>query len=155
MKKNLFPLIATIMGFLIMLYGIYDSAKGDMSKISAFINVPSFLIVIVGSLAATAIIFPLTSLKKIPKLYGAMMSEPVVQLKDLPSLFESISQQARKDGILSLESKLEEIVVDFIRRGIQMVVDGAEAEELRKMVQQRYPDGGKAIFEPMPNPFES
>ena len=30
-----------------------------------------------------------------------------------------------------------------------------EAEELRKMVQQRYPDGGKAIFEPMPNPFES
>lgn len=135
MKKNFFPLIATVLGLGVMLYGIYSSAKGDMSKLVAFVDIPSFVIVVLGSLVATAIIYPIADLKKLPKLWGAMLSEPVVQLKDLPPLFESIAQQARKDGILSLESKLEEIEDDFIRRGIQMVVDGLEAEELRQILE--------------------
>ena len=135
MKKDFFPLIATLAGIAVMGYGIFDGAGGDMTKFTAFINIPSFIIVIVGSLVATAIIFPLTDLKKLPKLWGVMLSEPSVKLEDLPPLFESISQQARKDGILSLESKLEEIEDDFIRRGIQKVVDGSEAEELRQILE--------------------
>lgn len=135
MKKNFFPLIATALGFGIMLYSIFAGADGDMEKFGAFIDVNSFLIVIVGSLAATAIIYPLSDLKKLPKLWGAMLAEPAVKLEELPPLFESISQQARKDGILSLEAKLEEIDDEFIRRGIQMVVDGSEAEELRQILE--------------------
>lgn len=135
MKKNFFPLIATLAGLGVMAFGIISGAKGDMTKFVMFIDIPSFVIVILGSLVGTAIIYPLSDLKKLPKLWGVMLSEPAVKLEELPSLFESISQQARKDGILSLEAKLEEIEDDFIRRGIQMVVDGAEAEELRQVLE--------------------
>lgn len=131
MKKNFFPLIAIAAGIGVVAYGIF----GGGGNIQMFIDIPSLIIVIGGSLASIAIIYPLSDLKKIPKFFGVMMTEPAVQLKDLPPLFESISQQARKDGILSLESKLEEIEDDFIRRGIQMVVDGSEAEELRQVLE--------------------
>ena len=131
MKKNFFSLIAIAAGIGVVVYGII----GGGGVIGTFIDIPSLIIVIGGSLSSVAIIYPLAELKKIPKLFGVMLTEPVVQLKDLPPLFESISQQARKDGILSLESKLEEIEDEFIRRGIQMVVDGSEAEELRQVLE--------------------
>lgn len=131
MKKNFFSLIAIIAGIAVVVYGII----GGGGNIGMFIDIPSFIIVIVGSLASVAIIYPLNDLKKIPKLFGVMMTEPSVSLKELPPLFESIAQQARKEGVLSLEAMLEDIQDDFIRRGIQMVVDGSEAEELRQVLE--------------------
>lgn len=131
MKKNFFSLIAMVAGIGVVIYGII----GGGGTIGMFIDFPSLFIVLVGSMSSVAIIYPLSDLKKIPKLFNAMLTESVMQLKDLPPLFEEIAQQARKEGILSLESKLDEISDDFIKRGIQMVVDGAEAEELRQVLE--------------------
>lgn len=131
MKKNFLPLIAIICGIAVVLYGIF----GGGGSIGMFIDIASLFIVIVGSFCALAIVYPLSALKKIPKLFGALLSEQSISLVELPVLFESLSQQAKKDGVLALESRLGEIDNDFIRRGIQMIVDGAEGEEIRRTLE--------------------
>ena len=131
MKKNFFPLIAMVGGIGIVLYGIFGGG-GDLMM---FVDIASLLIVVVGSLFALGIIYPLKDLMKIPKLFAAMLSEQSISLSELPPLFESLSQQAKRDGVLALESKLGEIDNDFIRRGIQMIVDGSEGEEIRKALE--------------------
>lgn len=131
MKKNFFPLIAMVGGIGVVIYGII----GGGGNIISFISVSSLFIVIIGSLCSLGIIYPLSMLKNIPKLFTAMLSEQTVSLVELPPLFESLSQQAKKDGVLALESKLAEIDNDFIRRGLQMVVDGTEGEEIRQALE--------------------
>ena len=131
MKKNFFPLIAMVGGIGVVLYGIF----GGGGQLGMFIDIASLFIVIVGSFCSLAIIYPLSLLKNIPKLFAAMLSEQSISLVELPPLFESLSQQAKRDGVLALESKLGEIDNDFIRRGVQMIVDGVEGEEIRRALE--------------------
>ena len=55
MKKNFFPLIAMVLGILIVLYGIF----GGGGNLIMFFDVASLLIVIVGSFFALGIIYQL------------------------------------------------------------------------------------------------
>lgn len=131
MKKNFFPLIAMIGGIGVCLYGII----GGGGTISMFISVSSLFIVLVGSFASLAIVYPLSMLKNIPKLFNALLSEQTISLKELPTLFEGLALEAKKNGILALDSKIPEIGNEFIQRGIQMVVDGIDANEIRNSLE--------------------
>lgn len=126
----MFPLVALILGFAIIFYGIID-ADGDVMM---FISIPGLLIVVGGSLAAVAVTYSLNDLKKIPKLLGVLLSKPTYQLADLVEIFERLSQKSRHEGILSLESEVEKLEDEFLKKGIQLVVDGSEADEIKKIL---------------------
>ncbi|MGL4338003.1 MAG: motility protein A [Turicibacter sp.] len=130
MKRNYFPLLAMLIGIGVIFFGIYD-ADGQLMM---FVSVASLFIVIGGSFAALAISFPISQLKKIPKLLGILVSEQIYNLVDVTNIFEQLSLKSRKDGILSLEDELGEIEDVFMRRGLQMVIDGAEGEEIREIL---------------------
>lgn len=134
MKRNFFPLIALLAGFGVVIYGIV----GGGGVISAFIDFPSLFIVLGGSLGALAIVYPLSTIKKIPKLFGVVLSESATSLKALPDIFKQLSQKTKTQGgrgVLELESSLDEIDDEFFKRGIQMVMDGADADKIRTVLE--------------------
>lgn len=130
MKRNMFPLIAMILGMGVVYYGIFDSGGSTIM----FISIPSLFIVLGGSFAALAIVYPLKELKKIPKIFKVLLSQSTYNLPDLVLLFEELARKARKEGILSLESSLEEIEDGFLRKGLQLVIDGSEADEIKQIL---------------------
>ena len=54
--------------------------------------------------------------------------------KELVQLVTSLSRKARSDGLLSLEDELVEIDDEFLVKGLQMVVDGIEPENIRQIM---------------------
>jgi chemotaxis protein MotA len=95
---------------------------------AAFINIPAFLIVVGGTAMATLASTSMESVKRIPTLYkkaiGGSTLEPDVAAKQMIALAE----KARREGLLALENDLEEIEDAFTRKGIQLVVDGADSD---------------------------
>lgn len=130
MKKNMFPLISMLVGIGVVFFGIMDSGGNVMM----FISISSLLIVLGGSLAALAIIYPLKDIKNLPKILGALTAAPNYNLVDLIGLFEDLSQKARKGGVLSLESEVADIEDSFLKKGLQLVIDGSEADEVKQIL---------------------
>jgi chemotaxis protein MotA len=95
----------------------------------AFVNIPSVLIVIGGAIAATLIRFPLktvlTTMKVASNAFFDKIDPPFALIRKIVELAE----KSRRDSLLSLEN----VPIDdaFLKKGIQLCVDGTEPEVLR------------------------
>lgn len=130
MKRNMFPLIAMLLGIGVVFFGIMNSGGNVMM----FVSIASLFIVLGGSFAALAIVYPLNDLKKLPKLFKVLLSQQQYVLPELVTLFEQLSLQARKEGILSLETAVEQLEDDFLKKGLQLAIDGSEADEIKQIL---------------------
>jgi chemotaxis protein MotA len=98
------------------------------------INLPSIFIVIVGSSGAVIASFGMDNFKKVPKLF-MLASKPYhgdpvatrVQLVDF-------AKRAREGGMLALEADVDKLEAPFLKRGLQMVIDGIEPEHVEEVL---------------------
>lgn len=124
-------LIGVVVGFGMMVYGII-SGQGDFAT---FINIPSVVITVGGALSAA-----ITANKKnvvfgIVKVIMGAIKEPKIDYVGNLRTLVSFSEKARREGLLSLESSIEEIQDPFFKKAVQLVVDGTEPEVLRTMME--------------------
>lgn len=125
-------LVGLVVAFCLMLAAIMISPG---SSLAAFVDYPSIMVVVGGGLSATLVCFPLKRFLALPNvLKKIFLNKPV----DVPALIETIvglAETARRDGLLALESKLEEIDNPFIVLGIQMAVDGTPPEVIEDVMR--------------------
>ncbi|MBT3348683.1 MAG: flagellar motor protein PomA [Thiotrichales bacterium] len=96
-------------------------------EIGMFVNAPSLVIVVGGSLAAVMTQFTM------PQFIGSWKSAGIAYLyketstTDLINQIIEAAQLVRKEGLLALEGIMDDIESDFLRKGLQMGVDGQDA----------------------------
>jgi chemotaxis protein MotA len=126
--------LATIFGIVIG-FGLIIASLVMGGSPAVFINLPSALIVIGGTIGATLINYPL---KNVIGVIGVIKNTFFYKL-DSPSKiidqFLEYAQKARKEGILSLEPVLKEIDDEYLRKGLQLTVDGMEPEIIREILE--------------------
>lgn len=105
------------------------------STFSAFLDPASAAVVVGGAIAACCIAFPLGMLLKLPKIIKKLFAPKSQQFGDVINELVSIAEIARKDGILALESKADEIEDPFILMGIQMAIDGTDSEMMEAIMR--------------------
>lgn len=142
-------LIGLILGFIAL--GVGMILKGV--EFTALLNPAAFLIIIVGTIAAVVIAFPTSEIKRIPKLMGILFKEQKhTSIQELIPLFSDWAQVARKEGLLALEAKLQEVDDPFLKNGLTMAVDGQTAEFIRDVMTEEIEamedrhEAGAAIF---------
>lgn len=128
--------IATVIGLLMGFGLIFTSiAMGGGEGINAFIDVPSLMITVGGSIAALFINFPMnvcfSSLSVIKKCFLTKVPEA----KAVIAQFKELAVVVRKDGMLALEKELENIDDDFMKRGLEIVISGAEETQIRNVLE--------------------
>lgn len=144
--------LATLIGLLGAI-GIIIMAMVLGGSVLLFINIPSLLIVVVGTLFAVLIKFPighfLGAFRIAAKAFMAKTDDP----KSLIEEGVELANIARKEGVLGLEG--QDIQNEFLKRGIQLCVDGHEPEFVRAMLSkdinltiERH-ERGQAIFKAM------
>lgn len=105
------------------------------SGLSTFVDIPSMLIVIGGSFAATLINFPLPD---VMKMVGAAMKILVSPSFDptvpVPNMVE-YAEKTRREGLLSLEDSVEAIEDTFLQSGLRLIIDGTEPDEVREIME--------------------
>jgi chemotaxis protein MotA len=105
------------------------------ASLTALINPAAFLIIIAGTAAALCNAFPMEQLKNFPVLVKKLFQVPNhISKDDLLRLFVELSQVARREGILALESRLEEINDPFLKNGMSMVIDGMDVDFVRDVL---------------------
>ncbi len=125
--------IATLLGLLSGL-GIIAFAIGP-EQLGIFIDVTSFLIVVVGTIAAIMVNYPLKDLGVMIAVgmktlfYKTNAPEDVI-----PSMVE-YAGTARRDGILALQSVMGQLDNDFMKLGLQLAIDGAEPQSIMKILE--------------------
>lgn len=123
-------ILGVILGALIMIASI---AIGG-APFSIFIDYPSVLCVFGGALCAVMICYPLRALKLLP---FSFMKTVLVKSPDLSKIIEQIvalAEVARRDGLLALESKMDDVSDKFIKLGVQMAIDGTKPEVIEEVL---------------------
>jgi len=123
------------------------------SSLGAFIDYPSAAVVVGGAVAASFIAFPVKTMLSIFKVSKKLLKPKVPDLSPVIRQLVEFSEIARRDGILALENKTEEIEDAFILKGVQMAVDGVDNDLLEAILRadidalgERHRTG-KAIFD--------
>lgn len=117
-------------GFALIVMSIL-SAGG---QISAFINLPSMLMVIGGSFGAMLVGSPMGRMLGIVRYINIILRVPNYEEERIISSLVNFSEKARREGLLALEDDLEEVEDDFMRKGIQLVVDGTDPDIIRRVL---------------------
>lgn len=125
----------TLLGLALGFIAIFGGAVLDGTPLPSLISIPAFLIVIVGTIGATVLSNPVERVRRAPALIRCAFFERGQSGSDLIDIIVNLAMKARRDGVLSLESEAEEIDDLFLRRGIQLVVDGADDQVIRKVLE--------------------
>src|SRR4051812_9772931 len=94
----------------------------------SFINIPAFLVVIGGTSGAVVASMTMRQAKAMPALAKvALKAQPVDTAARIPQMV-ALAEKARREGLLALESDVESLDDAFVKKGLQLVVDGADSE---------------------------
>lgn len=136
---DLATIIGLIMGTVMLVLGMgFDFAKMefDTKKLNGFVDYPSILIVIFGSMLGSMMVAQnlkqwVTALKA-GKLVLSLQN---TSARDLINQLVTFAETARRDGILALENVTDEIEDDYLVRGIRLAVDGTDPELIEGIME--------------------
>ena len=127
--------IGTVIGLIAGIGLVVGSIMMGGGGIGPFINIPSAMITIGGSFAALLINFPLGAVLGTAGVIKNCFMQKLPVAGEVVASFKEFSTIARKDGLLSLEDKIEELDDEFTKRGLEMVVGGTTKEELELILE--------------------
>ncbi len=147
--------ILTLVGFVLAMCAVLIGAILKGAGIHALLSGAAFMIVVVGTVASIFIQTPLGVFKHAMKILPWIFKPPVNERETLITKIVEWSNIARKQGLLGLEPLLENESDDFVKKGLQMVVDGSEPDIIRNVlevelhVREQADTRGAKVFEGM------
>jgi chemotaxis protein MotA len=126
--------IATLVG-IITAFALVLSAILMGGSLGLFVNIPSVLIVVGGSLGATMINYPLPDMLKVVNVVKNAFFHKQVTANQVISNFVKLAGIARREGILALESSANETNDEFMKKGLELAVDGLEPGSIRDILE--------------------
>jgi chemotaxis protein MotA len=129
------PDLATLGGLAVALGGIMSGVLIEGGQVLQLLQLTAALIVFGGTLGAVMVTTPLGVLKRAAgKLVSVFMEK---QLSPGAIIEEIIgyATNARKNGIVSLEQDAEQAADPFLRKALNLAVDGTDLQEIRKMME--------------------
>lgn len=101
-------------------------------NLTLFINIEAIFIVLLGGFSCIVAGFPSSIIVKIPKYFAVVLRKFHIDYLDLIHTMITLAESARKEGLLSLEDRVEEVDNPLLRKGLQMAIDGIDEEVIRK-----------------------
>ena len=146
--------LATLIGFGLAAVGIIGGFMIEGGAIAGLVNIPGFMIVILGTFGAIFVSFPMEQLVRAPKAaMTAFMNKVTVHAKHMSGELVQMADKARREGLLSLEDEAQNIDDPFARKGLMLMIDGTDPEALRSIMEieidalsQRHRENAK-VFE--------
>ncbi|NOX34272.1 MAG: motility protein A [Deltaproteobacteria bacterium] len=124
-------------------------------SIMMFVNIPSVLIVVGGTLASSMIAFPLADFLSVFKTSIKVFMFKIQAPEEIIANLVEISNKARKGGLLSIESDIQTTSDPYLAQALQMTVDGVKTADIAAIMQKKMTltkkdlDIGVGVFEGM------
>jgi chemotaxis protein MotA len=146
--------IATVMGIIAFLgmacLAIYHGE--GWAGFVPFANMEALLIVMGGTFCATLVNFPLKQVIGVGRVVRKTLFDPPEESAKMVGTFVMMSKKAKLEGFLALQPDVDALEDDFVKRGIQLVIDGSDQEFIRNMleteigfIKERHSVGGEVL----------
>ncbi len=128
---DLSSVIGILFGFA-MLIGGFMLEGGHFTSL---LQPTAAMIVFGGTAGATMASFGMDDIKQVGKLFQIMFTEKKYNVNELITTLCGFAEKARREGLLSLERETASIDDEFVRQGIQLVVDGTDPALVRDILE--------------------
>ena len=139
MKLDMSTLIGLAMGWGMVIIGMLLAAGGDMALfVALFVYQPSSAaITIGGSIGGVLMSFPMAKVTAMGAYFMKAVNEDTTNTAygDLIEEMTEYATEARRNGVLALDAKTEEIEDAYVKNGIQLAVDGTAPEQIEEIMQ--------------------
>jgi len=127
--------IATIGGFVLGTVFILIALMNGSAGLRPFWDFDSVLITIGGTIAAVMVSFPFSRLKDLPRVTAIAFREREADPVAIIDSMVDLAEKARREGLLALEDSVNRTEDEFLKRGIQLIVDGTDPELVRDILE--------------------
>jgi chemotaxis protein MotA len=126
--------ILSIVGLVLALNAILVGAILKGAGLMALVSSAAFMIVVVGTIAAIFIQTPLPVMRRAIKIFPWVIRPPVRDGRTLIVKIVEWSNTARKQGLLGLEPTIARETDEFVKKALQLVVDGSEPDSISNVM---------------------
>lgn len=127
--------LTTIIGIFLAFFALIVGCILKGASLKGLVGGAAFVIVLVGTIASIMCQTPGPILKRSLKLGGWLFKPPKIEPEELIAKIVEWSRVARKDGLMGLEAAGADEQDPFIKKGLQMLVDGGEPENIRTILE--------------------
>lgn len=125
----------TFIGLVVGLGAIVLGQFLEGGTLSSLSNMPALIIVIGGTLGATMLQTPWYLFVRAIKLVPWVFKPPNLEMTSGIHKVKRWAQSARREGLLGLESEIDNENDKFVTKGLQLLIDGIEPEQLRNILE--------------------
>jgi chemotaxis protein MotA len=105
-------------------------------SLAAYVDLPAFLMVVLGTAAVTMISFPLDEFLRLPRVAATVLVRGVPRARFHAERLLDLAERARRLGLFSLEDQLPRHADDrFLARALAMVVDNVPPDEIERRLR--------------------
>ena len=122
-------MVGALAGFLLIGGAIFIGGGAG-----SFVNIPSLLITMGGTICATLVHFPLAEVMRIFSIVKRTFAVSIPSPEKVITDMTEYARVARRDGVLALEESVRQIDDDFLAKGLQLIVDGTESDQIREVM---------------------
>ncbi len=122
-------IVGLISGVLLVFTTIF--LGGEMMS---FLDLASFLVVIGGAIAATFVAIPLGDVLVIGNITKNAFFGQKIDYVNIVEVVVDLAKKARREGLLAVDKEVNKIENNFLKGGMEMVVDGTEPELIKKVM---------------------
>ena len=127
--------IATVVGILGSLAMLVFSIYSGGGTVITFMHIPSIILVVV---CPYFMLFSFSTLREVLGIFSIInitFKVPNFNEQGIITKLMSMSEKARREGLLALEEELEDLDDEFMKKGMRLVVDGTDAEIIRTLME--------------------
>ena len=128
---DIFLIIGLVLGAICIMMALI--LKG--ASVAMLLNGDVAVIIFGGMIAAVLSSYTMADIKRLPKVMKVLMSNEEPDLNGTIEKMVELSNIARREGLLALEAPVNELDDPFMKQGLELVVDGAEAEQIRDLME--------------------
>lgn len=125
----------SLVGVTLGLAAILVGQALEGGHISSLVQPTAFIIVVGGTLGAVMLQSPLRTFVDGMRMARWVFVPPIASPDDIIVRVTGWSQTARKEGLLILENQIDGLSDPFMRKGLQLLVDGVEPNRLREVLE--------------------
>lgn len=127
--------ISTLLGIIVGFIAVIGAMIFKKISFGVFLNPAAFFVIFVGTVATILNSYPMENLKSLGALFRILFTKQKgASEEDIITLMVDLADTSRKEGLLSLESKVEEIDDPFIKKGVRMIVDGISDDTIEDIL---------------------
>lgn len=127
--------LATILGLLVAFGSIIGAILIDGGDLFSLFNVPSLIMVLGGTIGAAMMGYPLKTFLTLPILIKNTFIADSGGPTEIIAQFVGLADQARREGLLSLEETVNKLEEPLVKKGLMLVVDGVDPEVVRNVLE--------------------